>query len=215
MKFALLILGLVAGLAVTNGAVEGDSCTTNKDKCTAIFSGFSHVEKDMHKYTKQMLVKSYDFLLLSSVFDHYSMDRPGFEKLYRKIADKAWDDTINLIKYQSRRGAVVTLDETNLSHNVSSLLSSDEASSLKLALNYEKILATEAHKMHKKISHTGESNHYDPDVAHYLDENLIEYQSGTIRKLSGHIKNLDDILGEPGTKDLGLQMFDDYLDKVE
>lgn len=217
MKTYLLVLGLVAGLAVANGAVQGDSCSTNSDKCTALFSGFSHIEKDMHKYTKQMLVKSYDFLLLSSVFDHYKMDRPGFEKLYRKIADKAWEDTIDLIKYQSRRGAVVTLDETSgkFTHNVSSLLTSDESSSLKLALDYEKLLATEAHIMHKKISHTGESNHYDPDVAHYLDENFIEYQSGTIRKLSGHITNLNDILGEAGTKDLGLQMFDDYLDKVE
>lgn len=215
MKFALLILGLVAGLAVTNGAVDVDNCTTNKDKCTAKFSGFSHVEEDMNKYTKQMLVKSYDFLLLSSTFDHYSVDRPGFEKLYRKIADKAWDDTINLIKYQSRRGAAVTLNENVSLHDVTKLLSTTEASSLKLALDYEKKLATEAHTMHKKISHPGNSNHYDPDVAHYLDENLIEYQSGTIRKLSGHIKNLDDILSEGGTKDLGLQMFDDYLDKVE
>lgn len=215
MKFYLLIVGLVAGLALANGAVEGDSCTTNKDQCTALFSGFSHVEKDMHKYTKQMLVKSYDFLLLSSVFDQYSMDRPGFEKMYRKIADKAWEDTIGLIKYQSRRGAVVTLDEGKFVHNVSSLLTSNEPSSLKLALDYEKVLANEAHIMHKKISHTGESNHYDPDAAHYLDENFIEYQSGTIRKLSGHIRNLDDILGEVGTKDLGLQMFDEYLDKVE
>lgn len=215
MKFYLLIVGLVAGLALANGAVEGDSCTTNKDQCTALFSGFSHVEKDMHKYTKQMLVKSYDFLLLSSVFDQYSMDRPGFEKMYRKIADKAWEDTIGLIKYQSRRGAVVTLDEGKFVHNVSSLLTSNEPSSLKLALDYEKVLANEAHIMHKKISHTGESNHYDPDAAHYLDENFIEYQSGTIRKLSGHIRNLDDILGEAGTKDLGLQMFDEYLDKAE
>lgn len=215
MKFYLLIAGLVAGLAVANGAVDRDSCTTNKDQCTALFSGFSHVVEDMHKYTKQMLVKSYDFLLLSSVFDQYSMDRPGFEKLYRKIADKAWEDTIGLIKYQSRRGAVVTLDEGKIVHKVSSLLASNETSSLKLALDYEKKLANEAHIMHKKISHTGENNHYDPDAAHYLDENFIEYQSGTIRKLSGHITNLNNILGEAATKDLGLQMFDEYLDKVE
>lgn len=215
MKAYLLVLGLVAGLAVVNGAVDVDECTSNSAKCTALFSGFSHIEKDMHNYTMQMLVKSYDFLLLSSVFDHYKMDRPGFEKLYRKIADKAWEDTIDLIKYQSRRGAVVTLDETSRTHELNKLLTSDELGSLKLALNYEKVLATEAHIMHKKISHTSGSNHYDPDVAHYLDEHFIEYQSGTIRKLSGHITNLDNILGETGTKDLGLQMFDDYLDKVE
>lgn len=38
MKFAALILGLVAGLAVAHGAVEGDSCTTNKGTCPLKFS---------------------------------------------------------------------------------------------------------------------------------------------------------------------------------
>ncbi|XP_053693248.1 soma ferritin-like [Sabethes cyaneus] len=217
MKLYMLIFGIVAGVVLVNGAVSGGGCTFSTDSCTSLFSGFPHVQSDLNKYTKQMLDKSYDFLLLSSVFDTYTLDRPGFEKLYRKISDKAWEDTIELIKYQSKRGASVTLNKgtDNPVHDVASLVESNEASSLKLAIDYEKLLATEAHHIHKKISHADSGKHYDPDVAHYLDEKLIEYQSGTIRKLSGYITNLDDILNEANTKDLGVQLFDDYLKSVE
>lgn len=183
--------------------------------CTSRFSGFPHLQPDMNKYTKQMLDKSFDFLLLSAVFDVYSLDRPGFEKLYRKTSDKAWEDTIELIKYQSRRGAYVQLGAGSSAHDVSSLLQSNETSSLQLALEYEKLLANEAHRMHKKISHADSTKHYDPDVAHYLDEKLIEYQSGQIRKLAGYITNLNDIVREANTKELGVQLFDEYLDKAE
>lgn len=218
MKLFLLVVGMAAGIALVNGAISGTgSCSIDKGTCTSLFSGFPHVQSDMNKYTKQMLDKSYDFLLLSSAFDVYTLDRPGFEKLYRKVSDKAWEDTIELIKYQSRRGGYVQLGEEGSSsvHDVASLLQSNETSSLELALEYEKLLATEAHRMHKKISHADSTKHYDPDVAHYLDEKLIEYQSGQIRKLSGYIKNLNDIINEANTKALGVQLFDDYLDKTE
>ncbi|XP_062551674.1 ferritin light chain-like [Armigeres subalbatus] len=218
MKLYLLIVGMAAGLVLVNGAISGTgSCSIDKGTCTSLFSGFPHVQSDLNKYTKQMLDKSYDFLLLSSAFDVYSLDRPGFEKLYRKVSDKAWEDTIELIKYQSRRGGYVQLGEEGSTsvHDVASLLQSNETSSLGLALEYEKLLATEAHRMHKKISHADSTKHYDPDVAHYLDEKLIEYQSGQIRKLSGYIKNLNDIINEANTKALGVQLFDDYLDKAE
>ncbi|XP_055533880.1 soma ferritin-like [Wyeomyia smithii] len=219
MKLYLLTFGLIAGFVLANAAVPGGGCSLSSDSCTSLFSGFPHVQSDLNKYTKQMLDKSFDFLLLSSVFDAYTLDRPGFEKLYRKISDKAWEDTIELIKYQSRRGASITLNKGNENsaavRDVESLLQSNETSSLKLAIHYEKIMATEAHHIHKKISHAETGKHYDPDVAHYLDEKLIEYQSGTIRKLSGYITNLNDILNEASTKDLGVHLFDDYLDKVE
>lgn len=219
MKLYTVIFGIIAGFVLVNGAVSGGGCTLSADSCTSLFSGFPHVQSDLNKYTKQMLDKSYDFLLLSSVFDTYTLDRPGFEKLYRKISNKAWDDTIQLIKYQSKRGASVTLMKGNENpaavRDVASLVQSNETSSLKLAIDYEKLMATEAHHIHKKISHADSGKHYDPDVAHYLDEKLIEYQSGTIRKLSGYITNLNDILNEADTKDLGVQLFDEYLDKVE
>lgn len=223
MKFNLIAAALVAGLCMVH-AVDN---STDVNQFTARFSGINHVQNDLQTFTNQQLDKSFDFLLLAFTFDKYDLDRPGFEKLYRKISDKAWEDTIALVKYQSRRGLVVRLDgvepriveqlqEGKMAQN--SLLDSNEKSSLEFALGYEKKLANESHRIHKTISHAHSNATdpaYDPDVAHYLDEEIIEYQSGTIRKLSGYIHNLHSILGESKTKDMGLHMFDEYLNSVE
>lgn len=223
MKYALVAVALVACISLVRA---DDGCETNALNCNALFSSVSHVKDDLEIFTNQQLEKSFDFLLLSYVFDQYKLDRPGFEKLYRKIADKAWEDTQGLIKYRSKRGLVVELNGIqNVTDNVlekhtlktmsrATLLDSNEMGSLKLALAYERKLAEESHRIHKKISHAhGNEQVYDPDVAHYLDEEIIEYQSGVIRDLTGHIHNLQSILDET-TSDLGLHLFDEYLAKA-
>ncbi|XP_058463683.1 soma ferritin-like [Malaya genurostris] len=221
MKFILLTVAFVAGLLSVRA---DDYNATDISSFTAQFSAVNHIKDDLQIFTNQQLEKSYDFLLLASTFDKYDLNRPGFEKLYRKISDKAWEDTIGLIKYQSKRGLSVSLDGAQ--HVVgklnegklgkASLVDSDELSSLKLALGYEKILADESHRIHKKISHAHDKGvAYDPDVAHYLDEEIIEYQSGVIRQLTGYIHNLHSIIAEPETRDMGIHMFDEYLDTVE
>lgn len=229
MKFNLIVAVFVAGLCMAHAAVDSVSDVNNS---TAKFSSVEHVESDLKTFTNQQLDKSYDFLLLAFTFDKYSMDRPGFEKLYRKISDKAWEDTIALVKYQSRRGLTVQLGEVKprvlkgkLNLDTAQLLNSTELTSLTTALEYEKHLAEESHRIHKKISHAHhqeDKKEYDPDVAHYLDEEIIEYQSGTIRKLTGYIHNLHSIMNEPevdgkkpSTKALGIHMFDEYLNSVE
>lgn len=222
MKFNLIGAVLVAGLCMVHAA---DYNSSNVDQFTAKFSSINHVKDDLQIFTNKQLNKSFDFLLLAFTFDKYDLDRPGFEKLYRKISDKAWEDTIALVKYQSKRGLSVELDgvENEVSEqsngkkvDKTSLLDSNELSSLKYALGYEKDLANESHQIHKKISHAHDKGAaYDPDVAHYLDEEIIEYQSGTIRKLTGYIHNLHSIIEETNTKDLGIHMFDEYLASVE
>ncbi|XP_065072483.1 ferritin light chain-like [Ochlerotatus camptorhynchus] len=222
MKFNLVAAVLVAGLCIVR-AVDYNSSDVNQ--FTAQFSSINHVQDDLQTFTNQQLDKSYDFLLLAFTFDKYDLDRPGFEKLYRKISDKAWEDTIALVKYQSKRGLIVSLDgvQSGVVNQLNegkvgktSLLDSNELSSLKVALGYEKILADESHRIHKKISHAHDKGAaYDPDVAHYLDEEIIEYQSGTIRKLTGYIHNLHSIIEESNTKDMGIHMFDEYLSSVE
>ncbi|XP_062560899.1 ferritin light chain-like [Armigeres subalbatus] len=223
MKLFLVSAALVAGLCMVH-AVDYNSSDVNQ--FTAQFSSVNHVFNDLQTFTNQQLDKSFDFLLLSFTFDKYDLNRPGFEKLYRKISDKAWEDTEKLIKYQSKRGLTVQLDGVQSGvvsqlnegkvGGKTSLLDSNELSSLKVALGYEKILADESHRIHKKISHAHDKGQaYDPDVAHFLDEEVIEYQSGTVRKLTGYIHNLHSIIEEANTKELGIHMFDEYLDKAE
>uniref|UniRef100_T1DEY0 Putative ferritin light-chain-like n=1 Tax=Psorophora albipes TaxID=869069 RepID=T1DEY0_9DIPT len=219
MKFFLLTAALVAGLCT----VRADYNSSDVTQFTAQYSAIAHVAQDLQSFTNQMLDKSWDFLLLSAVFNQYNLNRPGFEKLHRKVSDRAWDDCIETVKYLSQRGVshsfngvqngvVSRLNAGKSGRN--SLLDSDELSSLKLGLGYEKILADEVHTIHKKISHAHDKgNAYDPDVAHFLDEKYDEAQREQVREYAGHIHVLTRILEEPGTKQLGLHMFDDILAK--
>lgn len=230
MKIALM-LGLVVVASATVGASANVECEgDNVGRCTPEYSSFSTLEgasrqinDDFEEYTSQLADKSFYFLLMSSQFNKHDMDRPGFNKLYRQIADKAWEDTIDLIKYRSRRGAngyLKQLDQSTTSNHTSKLSAMKELSSLQTALDIEKILAKQAHTIHKKVSHDHslkgvEKMHYDPDTAHYLDEKIINYQSGVIRDLAGYVQTLHKMTKSKDDKagDLALHLFDEYLEK--
>lgn len=40
----------------------------------------------------------------SSHFGNYQKNRAGFEKLYRKLSDQSWEDSIDLVKFLGKRG---------------------------------------------------------------------------------------------------------------
>lgn len=50
-------------------------------------------------------------------------------------------------------------------------------------------------------------------IAHYLEEEFIEDQATTIRKLSGFTNDLRKLLDESVDSSLSLFMFDEYLQK--
>ncbi|XP_052891691.1 soma ferritin [Anopheles moucheti] len=225
----VFILGFVL---VASAFAKGNECENEISLCSPKYSSFLNdpFKNDLKNYTTQLVDKSFQFLILSSSFNQHSLDRPGFEKLYRKISDKAWEDAIELIKYQSRRGGFGHLVDQSVNKDYTKVLDTDELTSLKFALNYEKAMAKEAHAIHRKISHVhsksnedDDSRHYDPDTAHYLDEKIIEYQSGVIRDLAGYIHNLQhftkcdkrtDNSRPVKAHDLGVHVFDEYLAKV-
>lgn len=223
----VFVLGFLLMASAFAADPSAGYCENKDDECTPIYSSFNansdkSVANDLRQYTSQLVDKSFHFLIMSSAFNMHSLERPGFEKLYRKISDKAWEDAIDLIKYQSRRGSYGYLEKPNKVGNYSKVLKPDELSSLKFALDYEKTMAKEAHAIHRKISHAhskansngGDDEHYDPDVAHYLDENIIEYQSGVVRDLAGYIYNLKHFTSSKQTGDLGNHVFDEYLASV-
>lgn len=57
---------------------------------------------------------------MSSHFSTYVYNREGFAKLYRQMADKAWEDAIELIKYTTKRGGTVSFGETFKSLEITS-----------------------------------------------------------------------------------------------
>ncbi|XP_055598682.1 ferritin heavy chain-like [Uranotaenia lowii] len=196
-------------------------CLANAGDCTAKFSGVSISLQEMQDLSTQLMDQSFDFLVLSSAFDHHAKNRPGFRKLYRKISDEAWSDSIELIKYQAKRGYQPAFNPNYkfASSGLRTLNDPDLASehdSLKLAMEYEKQVATTAHALHKKVSVAHHKPaHYDPDVAHFMDEHIIAKRSESVRKLTGFIHVLDGILNvDSSTRDMGLHEFDEYLQSV-
>lgn len=225
------VLGLVLVASATVGASVDGVCEGNSENCTPNYSSFAlvnasnKIDADFAEYTSQLVDKSFYFLIMSSEFDKYHMDRPGFQKLYRKMSDKAWEDAIDLMKYRSRRGVDGYLKQPDQPYDFAKKLSAmTELSSLQTAVEVEKSLATKAHLIHQKVSHDhftksgAEKIHYDPDTAHYLDEKIINYQSGVLRDLAGYVQTLHKItkngeVGKDQAEDLALHLFDEYLEK--
>lgn len=214
---------VVAAIAVAANAAQSDQfCLADTKKCTARFSGYKYMTTEITDLTTQLLDQSFDFLFLSTAFNQHHKDRPGFEKLYRNIADQAWSDTMTLMKYQSKRGhrAMLNPGYANANHELRSLADptiAEEHSSLKLAMEYEKLVAEVTHAIHKKasVAHQHPAQ-YDPDVAHFFDETIVKGRSDSVRKLTGYIHQLEGILNDDShTRDMGLHLFDSYLKAVE
>lgn len=104
------------------------------------------------------------------------MNRPGFQKQFQALADKAWENAIQLIQHMSKRGVAHSFSTYNDFANTnimdSPTLELYEVNALALALDVEKKLAIEAHTLHKqymdrseyknKAQHT--VSNYDPEV---------------------------------------------------
>lgn len=160
--------------------------------------------------------------MLSINFDTYTKDRPGFEKLYRGLSDSAWNKAIDVIKYAAKRGGKpdVTKIQTKMSNNTEDIGASvSELKSLKEAVKIEKLLSTHAFKIHNDVQshHHKEKNHLDAGMAHYVEEELIEDQAETIRKLVGLHNDFQTIMnGEAECTNnkntqLACFLFDEYL----
>jgi len=223
-------------ISTCNGCYDDakDACLANPNKvksenlsnCNAVFSGFANHTHILQRYANHQIEKSFEYLLLAANFGTYAKNRPGFEKQFRALSDRSWNNGIDLIKHITKRGGAhnfsivsshvivednekcsvgATLKPTNLDFN--------EIQALSLTLSYEKMLALEAHHIHEKYSHAKHPKEYDPEVAHFIEEKFLEDQAETIRKLSGYVNDLKRLSKDTTDVSLALYLFDDYLVK--
>lgn len=185
--------------------------------CNANFSGFSHNVRYLQSYANDQLSKSYEYLLLAANFGTYVKNRPGFEKQFRELSDTAWNRGISLIKHITKRGG----SHDFLSRNVNTISTPDrhplelgEIKALAFALDTEKKLALEAHNIHERYSHANHKSLYDPEVAHYVEEEFLGNQANKIRQLSGYTNDLKHLIATANDISLSLYLFDEYLQKA-
>ncbi|CAH2226314.1 jg417, partial [Pararge aegeria aegeria] len=74
--------------------------------CNAVYGNFGrqgNVANEMQAYANLHLRRSYEFLLSSAYYNNYQTNRPGFSKLFRKLADDSWAKTVEIIKHVTKR----------------------------------------------------------------------------------------------------------------
>lgn len=72
--------------------------------CNSKTGHFLGEEKHLQNYAKDLIEKSYEYLLLSVNFGQFKNNRDGLKTYYRKLSDQAWEDAVDLIKYITKRG---------------------------------------------------------------------------------------------------------------
>ena len=178
-------------------------------------------------YTNENIVRNFEYLFLAAQFSTYSKDRPGFEKVFHGLADNAWNKGLDMIKEISKRGAAHSF--TIMSNDIVKVPQSlHEVAAMAKATDIEKNLLKGATNVFRHHSHASlkekdaENNGYDAGIAHFIEEEIIEGKTETVRTLVGHVndlmklvetKKVKDCINVPSVSPLGIHLFDQYLQK--
>ncbi|GLH07424.1 hypothetical protein R5R35_014271 [Gryllus longicercus] len=187
--------------------------------CDAKFGKAANYMNRLNDYFNMHISRSLQYLMMSSHFGGYKMERDGFKKLYRKLSDTAWDDAIDVIKYMTLRGEKIDLKpyydsekEDRSTIFQGEPLALNEVESLSKAVDIQKKLAEEAHSIYKV------ANEHDPEMGAFVEDTFMHKHAKTIRELVGYtteLKRLVEIDPESPQRSVGLQVFllDEYLKK--
>ncbi|XP_015607787.1 uncharacterized protein LOC107273783 [Cephus cinctus] len=181
--------------------------------CNAKYGSFESLQADMQAYANANIETSFEYLLMSTHFGNYEVNREGFKGLYRKLSDKAWDDAIDVIKFIAKRGGRMNFNQLprfKKNGKESRILELTELNSLAKALDTQKQLADEALRLHGQAT---QHSKQDASVAHYLEEHFVEKQADTVRDLAGHTNDLKSLLGDRDAS-VSVFLFDEYIKKT-
>lgn len=186
------------------------------DCSSLILDSVSHYD-DFVKYANDQLIRSYEYLFLSAQFGTYLKDRPGFEKILHGLADSAWGKGIEMIKESAKRGVPHTFKSFN-DDKVTAHGEVNEMAALAKAVEIEKKLLIRANDIHRHHSHATLNEEkvkgYDAGIAHYMEEEIIEGKTETVRNLVGHVNDLKNLFKkETSIFPMSLYFFDQYLQK--
>ncbi|CAB3383950.1 Hypothetical predicted protein [Cloeon dipterum] len=231
MKLQVVVIACLVAAAVAAEDSSKDFCFADVDKrcnslpakletenCNAKYGAFlklkNATESDpVSNFVHANLVNNFQYLMLATHFSNYEKNRPGFEKLYRDLSDEAWNGAIEMIKYTTKRGGRVFFEGRFDSSAIKMVVEQHELGSLAKAVDLQKTLAQEAHKLHRTFS---SDELYDPDASSFLENHFLGKHSEAIRVLSGHTHDLKRMIlpGKDEVNSLSAFMFDEYLQKL-
>ncbi|XP_029170689.1 ferritin heavy polypeptide-like 17 [Nylanderia fulva] len=181
--------------------------------CHAQYGAIESLQADLQAFVTANIETSFEFLLMSTHFGNYEAHRDGFKGLYRKLSDQSWADAIDLIKYITKRGGRMDLNQLphfKKSAKDGKILELTEMNSLAKALDSEKQLANEALNIHAQALHHTKQ---DAAIAHYIEEHFTESLTDRVRDLAGYSNDLKNLLQDRDPS-VSIFLFDEYLQKV-
>lgn len=175
--------------------------------------------KDFVSFTNEHLVRSYEYFFLSAQFGTFAKDRPGFAKILHGLADASWNKGLEMIQESAKRGVTHSFeDSTATVEPVNVLDDMTEVQALAKAAEIEKNLLIKANDVHRRHSHAstgveeGRKHGYDAGISHYIEEEIIEGKTDTVRNLVGHVNDLKNLFKKDEANfPLSLYLFDQYL----
>lgn len=177
------------------------------------------MERAIRDFINEHIMSSYQYTLMKTNFGNHQANRPGFEKLYATLSDQAWEDAIDLIKYNAKRGGSLSgFKTTRESLSLKYLVGEQkkhaitEYTSMASAMDMQKRLAAGAHDIHKNAIRLGASYH-DPEVSSYIEERFAHKHADTIRMLAGHMADMNGVMSAYNDFSLSIYIFDEYLAK--
>lgn len=206
--------------------VENQKFSTLVQKCNSKYSGIDHVVPSLQDYVFQHIIHSYNYLKMAVNFASYKRNRAGFEKFFKHLSDDTWEDTIELIKYITKRGHKMDFAHeardckdneggiTYCTNDLDTLKDLDEIQSMSKALDMHKSLAHNAHNIHSFAAKRSDK-HHDPEVSSYIENEFVHKHAKTVRTLSGHLNDLVDMVHDADNNEgnLAVYLFDEYLSK--
>jgi len=183
--------------------------------CTAKFGAIDHVQPSLQKFANHHLIRSFEYLLMSTHFANYQKNRAGFEKLFRDLSDNKWHEGIEMIKYLTKRGGEMNFlaigDDVSKEEERERSFELYELSAVARALDIEKNMAAEAFTIHTEASRK-DSHFHDPEISDYIEKEFAHKERDIIRKLAGYSTDLSGLLNKQDSS-LSLYLFDEYLQK--
>lgn len=193
-----------------------DQADKNLPNCNARYGGMDNPSliSELQQFANLHIMRSFEYLLVSTHFANYVNNREGFEKMFRKLSDSTWEDGIDVIKHIGMRGGNHSFAQRPIEKLVKKehMYEQYELQSLGRAVDVQKHLADEAFQIHNTALRRHRDTH-DPEIAQYIEEKFAEKHAEEVRTLVGHVSDLRR-MSQGKDVSLALHLFDQYLAKA-
>lgn len=153
--------------------------------CTAQFGRVFDLNAETHKLIEHQLKYSMEYLLMSSHFGEWNINRKGFQDYFSKLSDASWEDAVTLTQHLIKRGGKLQnsfgVDLRTPGKQVTHKYG--ELYALSKALDMEKHIS-------EKYLSLIKPRDYDAEFAHFLADEVSDKKVLRIKHLSNHVNSL-------------------------